>query len=132
MFSCLGYAEKEVTAASGVPIVVTLFESMQALDDVVVIGYGSAKKSDLTGGLSVVGSKELGMVSTPNLMDRLVGQVAGLSITTSDEAPGANQALLIRGQNSISGSNTPLIVLDGIPYRPEGCLLCGHLRLPGL
>lgn len=116
VFSCLGYAEKEVTAAPGVPIVVTLFESMQELDDVVVIGYGSAKKSDLTGGLSVVGSKELGMVSTPNLMDRLVGQVAGLSITTSDEAPGANQALLIRGQNSISGSNTPLIVLDGIPY----------------
>lgn len=56
------------------------------------------------------------MVSTNNLMDRLVGQVAGLNITTGNEAPGSNQTLLIRGQNSLTASNDPLIILDGIPY----------------
>ena len=112
--SCLGYADAQVAAGKGLKVVMD--ESMQELDDVVVIGYGTAKKADLTGGVAVVGSKELNMVSTANLLDRLVGQVAGLSITHSDESPGSNQALLIRGQNSLSGSNSPLIILDGIPY----------------
>lgn len=113
-FNCLGYTDAEVPAGAGIKVIMD--ESMQELDDVVVIGYGTARKADLTGGVSVVGNKELSMVSTANLMDRLVGQVAGLSITHSDEAPGANQSLLIRGQNSLSGSNSPLIILDGIPY----------------
>ncbi|MCW8313051.1 TonB-dependent receptor [Sphingobacterium sp. InxBP1] len=88
----------------------------KVLDQVVVIGYGTAKKKDLTGGLAVVGKEQLGMVSTPNLMDRLVGQVAGFSITTAEAAPGASQTLLIRGENSLSANNSPLIILDGIPY----------------
>ncbi len=88
----------------------------KVLDQVVVIGYGTAKKKDLTGGLAVVGKEQLSMVSTPNLMDRLVGQVAGFSITTAEAAPGASQTLLIRGENSISANNSPLIILDGIPY----------------
>jgi len=86
------------------------------LDEVVVVGYGTAKKKDVTGGLAVVGKDQLNMVSTPNLMDRLVGQVAGFSITTGNAAPGQNQTLLIRGENSLSATNDPLIVLDGIPY----------------
>lgn len=88
----------------------------KVLDQVVVVGYGTAKKKDLTGGLTVVGKEQLSMVSTPNLMDRLVGQVAGFTITTGNAAPGAAQSLLIRGENSISASNNPLIVLDGIPF----------------
>ncbi len=88
----------------------------KVLDKVVVIGYGTARKKDLTGGLAVVGKEQLSMVSTPNLMDRLVGQVAGFSITTAEAAPGASQTLLIRGENSISANNSPLIILDGIPY----------------
>ena len=91
-------------------------DDVTRLDDVVVIGYGTQKKSDLTGGVAVVSEKTLKMVSTSNLMDRLIGQVAGLSITTGNEAPGSNQTLLIRGQNSLSATNDPLIVLDGIPY----------------
>lgn len=57
------------------------------------------------------------MVSTSNLMDRLVGQVAGFSITSSNAAPGEDQNILIRGQNSLTANNDPLIILDGIPYR---------------
>lgn len=112
--SCLGYDDLTVKAVEKLEIV--LKENLLRLDDAVVVGYGSVKKSDLTGGVAVVGDEALKMTSTPNLMDRLIGQVAGLSITTSNAAPGSDQALLIRGQNSLSATNDPLIVLDGIPY----------------
>lgn len=115
VFSYVGYSDQEVAVNSSGVVNVTMAGD-KLLDEVVVIGYGTARKKDLTGGLSVVGEKELGMVSTPNLMDRLVGQVAGFTITTSNAAPGQGQSLLIRGENSLSASNTPLIVLDGIPY----------------
>lgn len=114
-FSYIGYTNIEAKAAQGMKIVMD--EGDGELEELVVVGYGSMKKKDLTGGLAVVGEKELGMVSTSNLMDRLVGQVAGLSITTSNAAPGASQAILIRGQNSLTADNDPLIVMDGIPYR---------------
>jgi len=115
IFSYVGYSSQEVSVpASGIMNITLAGEAV--LDEVVVVGYGTTRKRDLTGGLSVVGQKELAMVSTTNLMDRLVGQVAGLNITTSNAAPGASQTLLIRGENSLSASNHPLIVLDGIPY----------------
>lgn len=120
VFMCLGYVDYVSKVPSSGKVNVTMSVDSQALEEVVVVGYGTQRKKDLTGGLTVVSDETLNMSSTPNLMDRLVGQVAGLSITTSDAKPGADQALLIRGQNSISGSNTPLIVLDGIPY--EGSL----------
>ena len=116
VFMYLGYEDFEATVdASGV-VNVQMRPDSQALEESVVIGYGSARKKDLTGGVAVVDEAVLNMASTTNLMDRLVGQVAGLTITTSNAAPGSNQSLLIRGQNSLSGSNSPLIVLDGIPY----------------
>ncbi|MDD3194284.1 MAG: TonB-dependent receptor [Paludibacter sp.] len=116
VFSYVGYVAQEVKInASGI-VNVTMKEGDALLEEVVVVGYGTQRKKDLTGGLSVVGKEQLNMVSTSNLMDRLVGQVAGLNITTSNAAPGSDQSLLIRGQNSISASNDPLIILDGIPY----------------
>lgn len=115
VFSYIGFDPQEIKVnPSGVMNV--KMSGDKTLDQVVVVGYGTAKKKDLTGGLTVVGKEQLGMVSTPNLMDRLVGQVAGFSITTGNAAPGAAQTLLIRGENSISASNNPLIILDGIPY----------------
>ncbi|MGM9787114.1 MAG: SusC/RagA family TonB-linked outer membrane protein [Candidatus Cryptobacteroides sp.] len=119
-FSCLGYKEETVSInGRGVVNAVLRLDSFN-LEDAVVIGYGSQKMKDLTGGVSVVNEETLKMVSTGNLMDRVSGQVAGLTITTGNEAPGSNQSLLIRGQNSLSATNSPLIILDGIPY--EGSL----------
>lgn len=115
-FHCPGYSGQEVQVDSRTNITVTMEQSTQSLDEIVVVGYGTARKKDLTGGIAVVGQQELEMVSTSNLMDRLVGQIAGLSITSSSASPGSNQTLLIRGTNSISASNSPLIILDGIPY----------------
>ena len=116
VFIYLGYSDYEAAVGRGGVINVQMEPDAQALDESVVIGYGTQRKKDLTGGVAVVDEEVLNMSSTSNLMDRLVGQVAGLTITTSDAAPGSNQSLLIRGQNSLSGSNSPLIVLDGIPY----------------
>lgn len=116
IFTYIGYANVEVKANSPAAKNVTMIESGQTLDEVVVVGYGSVRKKDLTGGLAVVGKEKLEMASTANLMDRLVGQVAGLNITASNAAPGQDQTLLIRGENSLSAKNDPLIVLDGIPY----------------
>ena len=116
VYSCLGYKEQEILVGNQSVINVKLVLDSFNLDDAVVIGYGSQKMKDLTGGLSVVNREALEMVSTGNLMDRISGQVAGLTVTTSSEAPGSNQSLLIRGQNSLSATNSPLIVLDGIPY----------------
>ncbi|MFD2965819.1 SusC/RagA family TonB-linked outer membrane protein [Sphingobacterium bambusae] len=115
VFSFVGYDTQEALArAAGTMDIKLSGEGM--LDEVVVVGYGTARKKDLTGGLTVVGKEQLEMVSSPNLMDRLVGQVAGLNITTSNAAPGQSQSLLIRGENSLSANNSPLIILDGIPY----------------
>ena len=113
--SYVGFATKAVTVGDG-PVEVKMSESTNNLDEVVVVGYGTMKKKDLTGGLTVVGEETLKMSNSGNLMDRLVGQVAGFSITTGEAKPGSDQSLLIRGTNSLSGSNSPLIVLDGIPY----------------
>ena len=115
VFSYVGFNNQEVSVNPTGTVNVKMAGDKQ-LDEVVVVGYGTAKKKDLTGGLAVVGKDQLNMVSTPNLMDRLVGQVAGFNITTGNAAPGQDQSLLIRGENSLSANNSPLIVLDGIPY----------------
>lgn len=114
--SYVGYLVQQVPVGNKSEIKVVLKEDTKTLDEVVVVGYGTQRKSDLTGGLAVVGKEKLEMVSTNNLLDRLAGQVPGLNITTSDATPGKDQNLRIRGENSISAENDPLIVLDGIPY----------------
>lgn len=115
VFSYIGFdSQEQKVNPSGV--INVKMAGDKTLDQVVVVGYGTAKKKDLTGGLAVVGKEQLNMVSTPNLMDRLVGQVAGFTITSGDARPGVAQTLLIRGENSLSASNHPLIILDGIPY----------------
>lgn len=116
IFSYVGLTDYVVKVSQAEVINVTMQENAVALEELVVVGYGTQRKKDLTGGLAVVGKEKLDMVSTTNLMDRLVGQVAGLNITSSNAAPGSNQTLLIRGENSLSANNDPLVILDGIPY----------------
>lgn len=112
--SYIGYVTQTIKADN--KNVVRLVENAKKLNEVVVVGYGSQRKSDLTGGVVSVNEKKLNTINSSNLMDRLAGQIPGLSITTSNEAPGANQTLRIRGENSLSADNSPLIVLDGTPY----------------
>lgn len=113
--SYIGYKTLEVKASQK-PMNITMVEDAEMLDEVVVVGYGSQRKSDLTGGITSVNAEQLEMVTSNNLLDKLAGQVPGLSITTTNARPGEEQSLRVRGINSLTASNTPLIVLDGIPY----------------
>lgn len=114
--SYLGFLPKQVKVGSQDEFNIVLEESDKQLEEVVVVGYGSQKKSDLTGGIVSIGKEKLEMVSTSNLMDRISGQVAGFNVTTENATPGQDQTLRVRGENSLSANNNPLIILDGIPY----------------
>lgn len=114
--SYIGYQSQEMQVSSNAPLKIILSEDTEKLDEVVVIGYGSQKKSDMTGGIVAVGNEKLQMVSTNNLMDKLAGQVPGLNITMEKASPSEDQVLRVRGENSLTADNSPLIVLDGMPY----------------
>ncbi|MGX8707497.1 MAG: SusC/RagA family TonB-linked outer membrane protein, partial [Bacteroidales bacterium] len=116
-FSFIGYVTQEVTVANLDPIRVILQEDVNLLEETVVVGYGSQKKSDVTGAVASFSSKQLEERPTTNLIQSLQGSVAGLNIAmTGSDAEGSNSVTRIRGNNSISASNKPLIILDGIPF----------------
>ena len=110
--SCIGYVTKTVTAAATMKIV--LEDDAMLLDETVVIGYGTMKKSDVTGAMVSVNSEELTSRPTNNVFEALQGKAAGVDIR-SNERPGEVGSVYIRGQRSLSASSTPLYVVDGIP-----------------
>ena len=116
--SYIGYQTQTVKAAPSLEI--TLLEDATMLNDVVVIGYGAVKKSDLTGSVTALkpDSKNKGLVVNPQ--DMLAGKVAGVNITSNDGAPGAGAQIRIRGGSSLNASNDPLIVIDGLAMDNEG------------
>ncbi|KAA0989142.1 SusC/RagA family TonB-linked outer membrane protein [Dyadobacter aurulentus] len=114
VFSYIGYASKEVQAGNQTRLDVVLEIDNKSLEEVVVVGYGTKKKSDLTGAISQVKPAELKAVAAPNVTQALQGRAAGVSVST-DNQPGAQPVIRIRGVGSINASNNPLIVLDGFP-----------------
>ena len=116
--SYIGYETQTVSAASNV--VVTLRDDSQSLNEVVVIGYGAVKKSDLTGSVTALkpDMKNKGVVVNPQ--DMLAGKVAGVNVTSNDGAPGSGAQIRIRGGSSLNASNDPLIVIDGVPVDNNG------------
>jgi len=115
VFSFVGY-EMQTVAITGKNVINIMLKEAGSLKEVVVVGYGSVKKSDLTGAVASVSSEEIKNLPETNLASRLQGRVAGLTITNSDTRPGESPNILIRGKNSITASRNPLIILDGIPY----------------
>jgi TonB-linked SusC/RagA family outer membrane protein len=113
----IGYvtAEKTVNVAGNVTVDFRLTPAANDLNEVVVIGYGTEKKKDLTGAIATVTAKDFntGDVTTPEQL--IQGKVAGVSIISNSGAPGAGSQILIRGGASVAGSNQPLIVIDGVP-----------------
>ncbi len=115
MFSYIGYDTKTVNIEGGSNIVnVTMEEDVKLLDEVVVVGYGQMRKTDLTGAVSSVSVNEIEALSTNNIQSLLQGRAAGVQVTASDAAPGAAINLKIRGTGSLTGSSEPLYVVDGI------------------
>ncbi len=113
--SYIGYQTKEVKATAGRTLAVTLMEDNELLDEVVVVGYGSMKRSDVTGSISSVNSSSLTLSSQTNAVDAMQGRVAGVNITRNAARPGGSYSINIRGKSSINNSNEPLWVIDGIP-----------------
>ena len=116
--SYVGYQPASVAAAPNVVIV--LQDDAKMLENIVVIGYGVAKKSDLTGSVTAVkpDTKNKGVVVNPQ--DMIVGKIAGVNVTSSDGTPGGGAQIRIRGGSSLNSSNDPLIVIDGVPMGTQG------------
>ena len=113
--SCIGYATQSFKA-SEVPATVTLVEDAEFLDDVVVIGYGTLSKKELSASVVQVDSKDFFRGTTNNPMTMLTGKVAGLNVTTSQSSnPNSGSDYQIRGATSLSAGNGPLVVIDGVP-----------------
>jgi TonB-dependent starch-binding outer membrane protein SusC len=116
IISSVGFATREVAVSGQTVLNLTLASNTSALDEVVVVGYGTQKKRDVTGSVVSVSEKALREVPVSNLQQALQGRAAGLDIQTVGNNPGAGAQIRIRGIRSISGSNEPLFVVDGIPY----------------
>jgi len=114
LISFMGYEKQEVPVGSSHQFTIRLVSSIQNLDEVVVVGYGTQKKSDVTGSMVRVGTKELQSRPVSNALQAMQGKAAGVDIT-SNERPGEVGAITIRGNRSLNASNTPLYVVDGIP-----------------
>lgn len=116
--SYMGYQTATVKAAPNVSV--TLQEDDALLNEVVVIGYGTVKKSDATGSVQTVEADQLGKGFATSPADLLQGKSAGVTITSNSGAPGAGSTIRIRGGSSLSASNDPLIVIDGLPISGTG------------
>ncbi|MGS2725287.1 SusC/RagA family TonB-linked outer membrane protein [Psychroserpens sp. BH13MA-6] len=114
-FFYVGLKTQTVTVGSQTTINVAMEEDVAALDEIVVIGYGSQKKADLTGSISTVKAEEIQKTPNSNVMQSLQGKVAGVQIV-SNGSPGDSPTVRLRGVNSYAGGNNPLFVVDGMFY----------------
>lgn len=114
VFSFIGFTSQEIPVANQTTINVTLVPSMETLSEVVVIGYGTVKKSDLTGSVSSVKAEELRTVPTTSFDQALQGRAAGVQVMQTSGQPGAETSIRIRGVSSITAANEPLYVIDGM------------------
>ena len=114
VISYLGYATKEILVDGQTTLKVTLIEDTATLDEVVVIGYGSLKRTDLTGSVSSVSAESIEQ-SVPTSIDQVLqGRAAGVQIQQNSGAPGSSSSIRIRGISSLTGSNEPIFVIDGV------------------
>tara|TARA_R110000764_G_scaffold213881_2_gene300294 strand:+ start:4715 stop:8053 length:3339 start_codon:yes stop_codon:yes gene_type:complete len=113
--SYIGFSSKEIAVNGQNSITVSLEESAAALDEIVVVGYGTQKKSDLTGSVSSLKSEDLNPGANASVDQMMLGRAAGVQINQSSSAPGGGLSIRIRGASSLNASNEPLYVVDGFP-----------------
>ncbi len=114
--SFMGYETQEIQVGGQTEINVSMSPDMGGLDEVVVIGYGTMKKSNITGAITSVGEEELTQVPSTNVMESLQGKLPGVDITRSSGQAGAGINIAVRGNRSLTASNSPLFIVDGIQY----------------
>jgi TonB-linked SusC/RagA family outer membrane protein len=115
VFSAVGFVTQEVNVGAQSVINVSLVSDLKTLSEVVVVGYGSQKKSQLTGAISSVSAKQINEMPITNIGQAMQGRVAGVDVSQSGSKPGATPKILIRGRRSFNAGNNPLYVVDGIP-----------------
>ena len=113
--SYIGYNSQEVAVKGQHTLNITLKEDVESLDEVVVVGYGTMKKKDLTGSVSSVKADELTAFTVANPVQALQGRVPGVVLSQNTGDPSGDYSIRIRGVNSIKGDNSPLYIIDGIP-----------------
>lgn len=116
----IGFVPQSVTVGNRSIINITLIEDSKSLEEVVVVGYGTVKKSDLTGAVSSIKSEELQKLPMTSLDQGLQGRAAGVQVTSASGAPGGQVNIRVRGGNSLSSGNGPLFVIDGFPIAAGG------------
>ncbi|MFV0311756.1 MAG: SusC/RagA family TonB-linked outer membrane protein [Dysgonomonas sp.] len=117
LISFLGFKTQEIDVyESGEEITISLSENQNVLDEVVVVGYGTAKKSSYTGAVAVIGNKDIGKLQITNISKALQGAIPGLQSVSSAGQPGSDAAIFLRGVGSVNASSTPLYVVDGAPF----------------
>ena len=116
VFTFVGYLPQEVLVGGQTNIDLALGVDVKALEEVVVVGYGTQKKSDITGTVTSLSKDRLEMVPNLNVTQAIMGAVPGVMIETASAGANPEQSIMIRGRASISADNQPLIVVDGIPY----------------
>lgn len=114
--SYVGYVSQEIPTRGKSTLKIVMKEDSKALEEVVVIGYGTARRSDVTGSIASVQSDKLREVPATNITYALQNRIAGVDMTQTSSKPGANMQIRIRGTRSLTASNDPLVVLDGIPF----------------
>ena len=115
VFSYVGMTTQEASVKGKTQIDIVMEDDAQALEEVVVIGYGSVKKKDLTGSVATVSSDVLAAIPVASATEALTGKMAGVQITTTEGSPDAEMKIRVRGGGSITGDNTPLFIVDGFP-----------------
>nr|WP_226904833.1 TonB-dependent receptor [Pedobacter schmidteae] len=115
VFSYIGYLAREMSVGNKGVINLTLAEDSKMLSDVVVIGYGTVAKKDLTGAVGSVNMKDMQKAPVKSFDEALAGRVAGVQVASNDGQPGNSFNIVVRGQNSITQDNSPLYVVDGFP-----------------
>ncbi len=115
VFTFIGFKTQEITVGNKTTINVRLEPVASALDEVVVIGYGTVKKADLTGSVSEVNMKDIQKAPVSTFEQALAGRVAGVQVSSGDGQPGSDLNIVIRGGNSLTQQNSPLFVVDGFP-----------------
>ena len=114
--SYVGYIDQEIKVSSASDYNISMKEEGHNLNEVVVIGYGTQRREAVTGSVANIGGEKLNQIAATNAAQALQGRVAGVLMTQTSSKPGAEMQIRIRGQRSLSASNDPLIVLDGIPF----------------
>ena len=119
-FSFIGYSAQEIVVGATTTLNVQMAQSMENLDEVVVIGYGQVRKEDATGSVQAISSDDFNPGAITSPQELVSGKIAGVQITTGGGAPGSGATIRIRGGSSLSASNDPLIVIDGVPVDNDG------------